>query len=61
MALIATLSAAAAIFFSPPWLFPAVIVIGGVVSIINNYCLPENKRTGAGAAAPPNPTQVRRE
>jgi len=55
LALIATFSAAAAVFCNPPWLFPALIVGGGITTIIHNFMLPENKRTGAGAAPPPRP------
>jgi hypothetical protein len=33
---VGTLSAGAAIYWNPPWLFPLVILIGGIITIISN-------------------------
>ena len=33
-AVIATLSAAAAIYWDPPWLFPLIIAVGGLITIV---------------------------
>lgn len=36
LAIIGTLSAAAAIYWNPPWLFPLIIAIGGLITIFTN-------------------------
>lgn len=36
LAIIGTLSAAAAIYWNPPWLFPLIIFVGGIITIVSN-------------------------
>lgn len=37
LAVVGTLSAGAAIYWNPPWLFPLIIAVGGLVTIISNW------------------------
>lgn len=46
LAIIGTLSAAAAIYWSPPWLFPLIIAIGGLITIISNWKVDMSVKVG---------------
>jgi hypothetical protein len=37
LAAIGTLSAMAAIYWNPPWLFPLIIAVSGIITIITNW------------------------